>query len=62
MHLLHMRTKVLGVSHKGLPLLRIELELRTDSLNPLRRVRGERRSLNADPQCPGDKTQIERQR
>ena len=62
MHLLHVRTKILGVSHEGLPLLRIELELYADSLKPLRRARRQSRSLNADPQGPGDKTQIERQR
>jgi hypothetical protein len=61
-HLLHMRTKILGVSLECLPLLRIELELCADPLKPLRGARRESRSLNADPQGPGDETQIERQR
>ena len=60
-HLLHMRAHGLGISLEGLPLLRIERELRPDPLQPLHRVRRQSGTMNADPQGTGDKAQIERQ-
>jgi len=55
------RTNIFGVLRKSLPLLRVEHELGPDSLKPLGGARQRRRTLNTDPQGPGDKTQIERQ-
>jgi len=58
-HQLHMRTKILGVSLQGLLLCRIENKLRPYPLKPLCRAYRRGRTLNVDPQRPGNEAQIE---
>ena len=60
-HLLHMRAHVLGILLERLPLVWIEHELGSYPLEPFRRARRQRRTLNADPQSAGDKTEIQHQ-
>ena len=60
-HLLHVRAQGLGISLESLPLLRIECELCSYPLQPLRWARRLRGRLETGPQRSGDKTQIQHQ-